>query len=63
MNRPLLVKGDTTIKVASGTEEVHGRLPVVAHVRVVDLGLGDNQSLCSKIIPLNLSAISLVKGL
>lgn len=61
MDRTLFVEGDAAVKVASCTEKVHGRLSVVAHVGVVDLGLGDNQGLRSEVVPLNLGAISLVK--
>ena len=63
MDGSLLVEGDTAIEIAGCTDKIHGRLSVVAHVGIVDLGLGDDQSLSSEIVPLDLGTIGLEKGL
>lgn len=63
VNGSLLVEGDAAVKIACYAEKIHGRLSIVAHVGVVDLGLGDDQCLSSEVVPLDLGAISLVEGL
>ena len=58
-----LFEGDMAIKITSYTNKIYGRLSIAAHVGVVDLGLGDDRSLNSEIVPLDLGTISLEKGL
>lgn len=45
MDRTLLVQRDTTVKVTGGTQKIQVRFAVVALVRVVDLGLSENEHL------------------
>jgi hypothetical protein len=63
VDRSLLVERDAAVKIASCAEKIHGRLSIVAHVGVVDLGLSDDQGLSSEVVPLDLGAIGLVKVL
>jgi hypothetical protein len=59
MDRSFLVKGDAAVEVTCRTEEVHTSLPIVVHVRVIDLRLCKEEHLRAKIVPFYLGTISL----
>lgn len=63
VDRSFLIQSDTAVEISGCTEQVHRRFAIVTHVGVVDFSLSEDQRLRAEIIPLDLRAISLVKGL
>jgi hypothetical protein len=63
VDRTFLVKSNAAIEIAGSTQEEHSSLSIVTLVAIVDLGLRQDQNLCAKGIPLDLSTICLEESL
>ena len=64
MDRTILIQRDAAVEVAGGAEQIEtAGLAIVALVRLVDIGSGENEDLGAERVPLDLGALGLEEGL
>lgn len=63
MDRSIPVQCNATIEVACRAEHVHVGLPIVVLIRLVYIGLRDEQDSCAQDVPVEPDLVCLIEGL